>query len=244
MSTSAGTKVTNDPQGIEHPIKEGAGTVTSDSLAAESTRQGGGFAANRDSDPSGVPSKSTTANTTDTSSATKLDPAPDAETRQAQEDWQESAQLKGAAGLRYAEGAGGQGQFSGAHSEQGYVGGPSHATKQQQESGSATYNTGSSAGGASHAGVAPTYVEADVIDPPYNSKPKGANLQEGGFDDDASKNASFTSNIGDKNDPGRVAENNFQRQTLQSATDTSGGPRQKNVSGDGQYDSLTSEEQA
>jgi len=70
MSSTSGTKVENP------------GTITSDSLAAESVNQGGSFAAGSDNrEPSGVPSKSTTANNTDTSGATTLDAAPDAPSR-------------------------------------------------------------------------------------------------------------------------------------------------------------------
>ena len=40
------------------------------------------------------PSKSVNTNTTDTSGATQLDPAPDAEARQAKNDWKEETQLQ------------------------------------------------------------------------------------------------------------------------------------------------------
>lgn len=49
--------------------------MTSDSLAAESVRSGGGFAANRDAEPLAVKGSNSTFNTTDTSAATELPPA-------------------------------------------------------------------------------------------------------------------------------------------------------------------------
>lgn len=76
-----GQKVTTDPAGRNNPIREGAGPVTSDSLAAESIRQHGGFSENRDAAPLGVTSQNTTLNNTDTSAATELPPARDAESR-------------------------------------------------------------------------------------------------------------------------------------------------------------------
>ena len=42
---------TSDPERYQNPIKEGAGAVASDSLAAESARSGGGFSSNRNSEP-------------------------------------------------------------------------------------------------------------------------------------------------------------------------------------------------
>lgn len=89
--------------------------------------------------------------------------------------------------------------------------------------------------------TAPTYVHPAHA---TGGKPKGKNLTEGGFDDDdVSKNASFNSDIGDENDPGRAAENKFARENAESGADAGGGPRQKGVSGDGQYDVLETDQQ-
>lgn len=68
--------------------------------------------------------------------------------------------------------------------------------------------------------------------------PKGANLQEGGFDSDDRKNASFTADIGTENDPGRAAEQTIQ--TL-NADGSAGIPRQRNLSGETPYKSLDNE---
>ncbi|KAI9830166.1 MAG: hypothetical protein M1819_005843 [Sarea resinae] len=93
MPSSAGTKNTSDPS-AQDPIQESTGTITSDSLAAASGASGGAFSQNRNSGhPSSVTASNTTTNTTDTSGATTLAPAPDAETRDAQSEWQEAKAL-------------------------------------------------------------------------------------------------------------------------------------------------------
>lgn len=66
-------------------------------------------------------------------------------------------------------------------------------------------------------------------------QPKGSNLQEGGFDADA-PNASYTTDIGGKNDPGRVALGKFETENTPFAGGA--GPREGQVSNDGQYDVL------
>jgi len=208
----SGTKVTNDPEAFKHPIVEGAGVITSDSLAAESLRDGGEFADGH-AGISGQKSEGSTASNTDTSGASTLDAAPDAEARMATEEWNESAQMKAGSGLGKDAGVG------------------------------PTYNTPSSeAKGfdneSSSAGVAPyamTHHEnlSDL-------KPKGKNLEEGGFDDNA-PNASFKYDIGSKNDPGLAAEQKFARQNARSAGEA-GGPRDSEISGDGGYDALKDEE--
>ncbi|RAL58258.1 hypothetical protein DID88_002258 [Monilinia fructigena] len=192
--SSAGTKV-NDPHSI---IKESAGAVASDSLAAESTKAGGGFAENRDGETLGVAGSNSTFATTNTSGAARLDPASDAEARMATEDWAEEKKL-GASG-----------------SYQKDTGNP-NAPK-----------------GTSNAGVAPSYVSSQYQ---ADGKPKGKNLTEGGFDSSDSKNASFNSEIGGKNDPSRLAEQKLQRENAQSAHDA-GFPRDKGTTGGTPYDAL------
>lgn len=85
-----GTKVTTDRAGQINTIKEGAGPVTSDSLAAESVRSGGGFAANRDAEPLAVKGSNSTFNTTDTSAATELPPAAHGADREDREQYLQS----------------------------------------------------------------------------------------------------------------------------------------------------------
>lgn len=90
------------------------------------------------------------------------------------------------------------------------------------------------------ADVAPSYVTNVASDQVRNTKPKGKNITEGGFDDDAGKNASFTSDIGDENDPGRAAESAFQKRTQKVAG--GGGPTQTEITNDGQYAVLDEEQ--
>ena len=68
-------------------------------------------------------------------------------------------------------------------------------------------------------------------------KPKGQNITEGGFDSSA-PNASFNSDIGGKNDPGRAALQDLQRADAQAGGDAGAGPRQSGVTNDGQFDIL------
>jgi len=89
-------------------------------------------------------------------------------------------------------------------------------------------STGSSVGGQSYSsaagGSAPNYVNNSAA-------------SEGGFDSSA-PNASFNSDIGGKNDPGRAALQNLQRADAQAGGDAGSGPRQSGVSNDGQFDIL------
>ena len=240
--------------------------MPSDSLAAESARDGGEFAQNRNAD---ISTDSSNPLDTDLSGATTLSPAPDAAEREAKAAWQETSdELKGPGGQKYAEGLGGQGEFPGAHNADGYWGG---STKAKQElsshAGDDEPRTESADGGAAknvvggttdikpgnsaqeqridsqpHSDVdsAPSYVVSATSQLGRAGKPKGRNITEDGFDDtDASKNASFTADIGSENDPGREAEAQFQRRTNTVAGDI--GPRQGAISGEGQYDALEGE---
>ncbi|KAG9942996.1 hypothetical protein KCU85_g8957, partial [Aureobasidium melanogenum] len=193
--SSSGTKVTNTNEGINNPKVEKAGTVTSDSLAGESLKSGGTFGEGSHAAASSQPSSSTTTNNTDTSGATTLHAAADAEARQALEGWNEEAQLNAARGL--------SGNNSGA---------PPAPTS--------SYLAGSTANASGTTGQAP----------------HGKNISEGGFDSNA-PNASFNNDIGGKNDPGRSALNDMQRNAQQSAGDAAL-PKQQGVSNDGQFDVL------
>ena len=103
------------------------------------------------------------------------------------------------------------------------------------KSGNATSNK---SGGAAPVDPAPTYVTSVLS--AGHTKPKGKNLTEGGFDDDPKNNASFNSDIGNEDDPGRVAELQFQKR--QAAT-VGSGPKQSSITGDGQYDILETDQQ-
>jgi hypothetical protein len=107
------------------------------------------------------------------------------------------------------------------------IGGQSRSTATTDTTGSC--ETG---GTISHAGVAPTYVNSQYVD---THGPKGKDLKEGGFDEGDDKNASFTSDIGDENDPGRLAELKFAKENAEMGEDTA--PKQGG-SGEGLYDVL------
>ncbi|CZS98581.1 uncharacterized protein RAG0_07255 [Rhynchosporium agropyri] len=100
-----GQKVT-DPSAPQ--IREGAGPIASDSLAADSTRSGGDFSQNRNSEPQGVAGANSTFANENTSGARKLDPAVDAEVRMAEEDWAEEKKLGAASSTSYPDAVGGQ----------------------------------------------------------------------------------------------------------------------------------------
>lgn len=93
----------------------------------------------------------------------------------------------------------------------------------QREVGNAGTSSASSGGqnSESHGGDAPNYVQP-VLGATQASKPKGKNLTEGGFDSDPAHNASFNSEIGTKNDPGRAAEGVFNSRTAQHPEQTAG----------------------
>ncbi|CAK4030584.1 Hypothetical predicted protein [Lecanosticta acicola] len=208
MASSEGTKVTKDPQALNNPKNENPGIVTSDSLAGESIKEGGSFAANSDArGPMDQPSAGTTANTTDTSNATRLEPAPDAEARAATSEWSENAQLNAGKTLGKESGVG------------------------------PTYNAavGDASNSSSVAGPAPGYASHPAPSMGDTFAPKGKNIQEGGFDSGA-PNASFTTDIGGKNDPGRVALGRMEESNV--PVSGGAGARQQNITGDGQFDNL------
>ncbi|KAJ5082400.1 hypothetical protein N7532_011443 [Penicillium argentinense] len=208
------TKVTNDPLASQQPIEEPSGPVPNDSLAAQSVRQGGAFSENRGAQPSShVNMKNTPSGTTE------LPPAPVGglrEDRQRQE--------------KYPEALGGQGDFPGTHVS-GYAGGPT-AAKQQM---GMTDNSRASSSSQYNAGQAPSYV-ADVTDGYQHSKPDGRNITEGDFHS-AGKNASFNSDIGTSDDPGRAGLNKFQQNNAKSAYNA-GRPTQSDVGSQHPFEAL------
>lgn len=193
-------------------IREGAGPVASDSLAAESTREGGGFSGNRNSEPQDVKGANSTFANANTSGASRLDPASDAEARLAKEDWEEERKL-GAASTSYPTAAGGQSKGLAVENTEG------------------SYETG---GRSNAARTAPSYVNAQFKN---QSGPHGKNVTEGGFESNDSKNASFNHEIGTKNDPGRLAEEKMSRANADAAG-ASAMPRQQGTTGDNDYDAL------
>ena len=157
-----------------------------------------------------------------------MQPAPDAEARDASQGWSETSQLN--AGRELGSGAGPT--YSGAN-----TGSSASTGGGQSYSGAAGGSSGGSTGGSS-GGSAPNYVNNPASSMGDDFKPKGQNISEGGFDSSA-PNASFNSDIGGKNDPGRAALQGMQRADAQAGGDASGsGQRQSGVTNDGQYDIL------
>ena len=192
-------------------IEEGAGAVASDSLAAESTSDGGKFSENRNSESRGVKGANSTFANTNTSGAIRLDPASDSEARMAQEDWEEERKL-GAGSTSYP------------------AAGDAQSKDLDAQNTERSYETG---GSSNNGGIAPSYVNSQAAP----GGPKGKNLTEGGFESNDKKNASFTSDIGTKNDPGRLAEEKYQMANADAA-ESAGMPRQEGGIGDNTYTAL------
>jgi len=95
----SGTKVTS----TKDTIDESTGTILSDSLAGESLASGGSFASGH-ATASSQSAKGTNTNNYDTSAATTLDAASDAEARMAAEEWGENAQMNAASRVHSGEG--------------------------------------------------------------------------------------------------------------------------------------------
>lgn len=104
--------------------QEPTGPVASDSLAAESNRAGGGFSENENIAQLSVKGGQSTLANTDTSGATVLHAAVDGAAREKQDAKGLGADEKGSAGgLKYPDAE--VPEFTGTHSQEGYVGGTS-----------------------------------------------------------------------------------------------------------------------
>jgi hypothetical protein len=183
-------KVTTDPEGTRNPIHEGVGTVTSDSLAAESLKNDGDFGAdNPKAAASKQPSRSSNTNNTDTSNATRLDPAVDAHAREAQDGWSEESSLKAGKGLGRESGVG-----------------PTY-----NNIGSSVNSSGDKRGVATTSQVGFDGVQGNIAPEGAYAHthgvggPKGTNITE----DPELKGKTVFGEIGTKQDPGRFAELEF-----------------------------------
>ncbi|KAK3673452.1 hypothetical protein LTR78_006686 [Recurvomyces mirabilis] len=210
MSYAADSRASQGDDKNENP-----GIVTSDSLAAESVQEGGSFGAN--SDDRGVisqGSKGSTASNTNTSGARTIDPATSRSERDAEDET--SGHQSGASDLTGSQGLGSS------------AGGVIYSSVGSGNNTGSSGNTGSAQNTSGFNNSSSGVNE--------NSRPKGANISEGGFDSDA-PNASFTDDIGGKNDPGRAALGKMEAANEPGSGGT--GPRQFGaVSNDGQFDSL------
>jgi len=159
----------------------------------------------------GQPSKGSNTSNTDTSGARTIDPAISKSERGAEDN-----------------SSGGQSGLTGAQGLGSSAGGVTYSSA---GSGSGTGSSGSSGSGSGSSGSA--FASSGSGE---NERPKGTNITEGGFDSSA-PNASFNSEIGGKNDPGRAALGK-----MEAANEPgSGGTGRREfgaVSNDGQFDSL------
>jgi hypothetical protein len=184
----------------------------------------------------GVKGSSSTLNTTDTSGAKVLEPAPSASEREGDEK------------VKYPEGAG-KPQFPGPHDRDGYVGGPSRDRAAVQSSSSGEYSTSqdSSGGGTGHSS-GEEYRAHSVAEPAPTAfghflpkgalKPKGNNLKEG----DLPEIKTDIGDVGGPHDPGRVAEEKMLIRDADASAGGAGGARQYETErGTGQYEGLKTE---
>ncbi|KIV97878.1 hypothetical protein PV10_01579 [Exophiala mesophila] len=260
MSYAANSRAPQlDPSKVS---QEPTGAVTSDSLAADSIKQGGGFAQNDNAVPLSVKGASSTLNTTDTSAASALHPAPSGAAREQQDAMGAGPDERGTTGLKLD--ALDDPQFSGTHSLQGYSGGPSTKTigssastgpagasdfgatttstsgtpasgtsNITSSSATATSNASAGAGVRPHVPTAPNYTGAVTGDiaPSGTFKPKGSNLDDADLTDSIPKTKTFTGNVGGVNDPGRLAERDFEgvntEPTQESSQSGTAGGRQR-----------------
>ncbi|KAF2220469.1 hypothetical protein BDZ85DRAFT_302744 [Elsinoe ampelina] len=245
MSHSSGTKVTTDPTSQTNPINEAPGVITSDSLAGESLASGGDFGSTTGAAASSQPSKSTTTNTTDTSGATELAPAPNADARLAEEEWSETRQLNAGREISdknavFGERNAGSAATGGSSGSYAAASGGSYGGASGDVAGGAS--SGGAIGGVASGGIPSTKAASGVAEREAarqgdgRFQPKGANLTEGGFDGNE-PNASFSADVGTKNDPSRVALQGLQKADAQQPG-VVGGQSQGGVSNDGQYDVL------
>ncbi|KAL4914061.1 hypothetical protein BDW62DRAFT_150576 [Aspergillus aurantiobrunneus] len=235
-----GVKVTTDPMS-DRPINEPSGPVLKDSLAAESVSGGGSFNKNRGAEPLGATSQNTTTNTTDTSAASKLPPASNARDRAHPYGQQ-----------KYPDALGGQADYPGAHvPETGYVGGPTAAKKdlginqheypaseklQAQSQSQSKSQTQAPASGSGYQTRSATASQKQGYSP-------AAAGQGSEFPDDPKYNASFNSEIGSEDDPGRFAEQKFQRREAETVA-AAAAPAQKGTGDQTWYQPLNTDQRA
>jgi len=194
-------QVTTDPESTRNPVHEGVGTVTSDSLAGESLKGDGAFGqGNPKAAASKQPSSSTTTNNTDTSNATRLDPAVDAHAREAQDGWNEEKTISSGQGL---------GKESGVGPTYNTIG--SSVNSSGDTRGVSTGTSGGSDGVQGN--IAPTggYAGQDLDTGVF--KPKGKNVTE---DPELKGNSKF-GEVGTEDDPARLAELELAKRDATSA---------------------------
>ena len=139
--------------------------------------------------------------------------------------------------LKYPEGSDGQSGFPGQHNEDGYVDGSASANEQIGFESSGAYRTSSSVDQTAG------QTKSSRVQQSSSGQPSGRGVTEGGFDSNSENNASFNTELGTEDDPGRQAIKDMQKKSQAASGAT--GPRQPpGQEGTGPYDTLNSEEQA
>ncbi|KAL2823110.1 hypothetical protein BJX63DRAFT_376320 [Aspergillus granulosus] len=244
-SGQRGVKITTDPAS-KNPVHEPSGPVVGDSLAAESIHRGGSYNENYGANPLGVISKSTTTNTTDTSAARVIPSAANARERE-----------DPSAEERYPDALGGQAEYPGTHvPETGYVGG-STAAKKDLGIGQKEYNAseklsqtnkpsqsqqqstgaGVRASGSEYQTPSATATRKQQQYSTAAAAGQGSGSQ-GHFPSDPKYNASWNPDIGSENDPGRLAEQRFQRREAETGAGAAAPTQQKGASTGTWYEPL------
>lgn len=262
---------TNPPRDTSPPT-EPTGPIASDSLAADSLRSGGDFAASDPSHPQplGVKGASSTLANTDTSGAEPLPPASSGAARERAELKGLGPDERGHTGVKYpdAEAAAFEGTTT---SEGGYYGGPSDggsgggaAAAGASDFGGAgsssstdgpriTSSTSATkvkdtnlesgppagAGVRPHVDAAPNYAGrvSGAISSEGEFQPKGEDLTEGGIPE----TKTFTGNVGGASDPGRIAEERFEKINANVAGGGASAGRGAGETDQGQFGVLDSE---
>lgn len=220
---SKGATFTGNPRytGPRGEVQENPGTITSDSLAAESMNSGGDFASNQSGiAPSQQSSNGFTGNTTDTQGATIL-PATGSHAQRSEEHGSRMEDAQ--SGASYSTPRDESDSTAAARSEGVTSGEYSTSSGGNASSGNNTSSGGSTTGGTSSyssvAAAPSAYSSAGGNNENLKPKPKGQNITEGGFDSDA-PNASFNNDVGGANDPGRVAELEFAQRSAREGIDS------------------------
>ncbi|KAK5264754.1 hypothetical protein LTR96_009921 [Exophiala xenobiotica] len=218
--------------------QEPTGPVASDSLAAESLKNHGGFAENAHAAASRQPGSSSTLNNTDTSAAKVLPPAADGTQREKQ-------YAPATLSLGADEGKAGASDFGASTVGSGSATGPDPNIKSGSAAatgGSGNTSTGggptAGAGIRPHVDAAPGYTSTvtGAAAPSGTYKPKGANLEDADATESMPKPKTFIGDVGGSHDPGRIAEQNFEARNTGpaeqvSSSGTEGGAQRQVGSG-------------
>ena len=227
---------TGNPRHPNNPSdgpRESTGAIAQDSLAADSIRSGGDFNQNQDTGISPVPGSKSTLATTDTSAATVLQPASDGTSRDKQDALGLGSDEKGVSGVKYPDGAGGQGDFSGTHNSDGYVGGPSGGDGGSSRTTQEGYNPGADDTTGAFSGTATG--SSGGPDENIKSGQSAADVASSGNTGvTGTQTKTFTGNVGGQYDPGRVAEQDLAKNTA----DTHGVLGDREGDTDNPYDAL------